>query len=199
MDKATVERNTNETQIKLELCFDNSTGKDLLPIENKIDTGIGFLDHMLNLFAFRAGATLHVKCDGDIHIDGHHTVEDVGIAIGQAISQALGNKNGINRYGAALIPMDESLARCVLDISGRPFLVFNADLPCQRLGDFETELTEEFFRAVAFNAGITLHLSVEYGKNTHHMIEAMFKAFGAAVKQAIQITGSGIPSTKGLL
>jgi len=199
MDKATIERNTNETQIKIKLCFNHSTDPDSGSVENKIDTGIGFLDHMLNLFAFRAGARLYVKCDGDIHIDGHHTVEDVGIALGQAILQALGNKNGINRYGEASIPMDESLARCVLDISGRPFLVFNANLPCQRLGDFETELTEEFFRAVAFNAGITLHLSIEYGKNTHHMIEAMFKAFGAATKQAIQITGSGIPSTKGIL
>jgi len=192
MREAVLERNTNETDISLEIILDKKG-------ENEIETCIGFFDHMLNLFAFRAGIILNVECDGDIDVDGHHTVEDVGIGLGQAIAKALGDKKGINRYGEASIPMDESLARCVLDISGRPYLVFNAEFPAERCGEFETELTEEFFRAVAFNAGITLHLSVEYGKNTHHMIEALFKAFGCALKQAISITGKGVQSTKGVL
>lgn len=193
MREGVLERTTNETRIKLTIQLDGRG-------ENKISTGIGFFDHMLNLLAFRAGATLVVNCDGDLEIDGHHTVEDVGIVLGQAISQALGDKSGINRYGEAVIPMDESLARCVLDISGRSFLVFNAKFPCERIGGFETELTEEFFRALAFNAGITLHLSVEYGKNTHHMIEALFKAAGAALKQAVcKDDGVGITSTKGVI
>jgi imidazoleglycerol-phosphate dehydratase len=134
-----------------------------------------------------------------LDIDGHHTVEDVGIAIGQAIAEALDDKRGINRYGVAAVPMDESLARCVLDISGRAYLVFNAEFPTERCGEFETELAEEFFRAVASNAGITLHLTVEYGKNSHHMLEALFKAFGCAFKQAVSITGEGVQSTKGVL
>ena len=192
MRKAVSERNTNETKIRLEIDLDN---KD----ENKINTGIGFFDHMLNLFAFRAGITLNIDCIGDLEVDGHHTVEDVGISLGQALAKSLGDKNGINRYGEAFVPMDESLARCVLDISGRPYLVFKAEFPAVRAGEFETELTEEFFRAVALNAGITLHLAVEYGKNTHHMIEALFKAFGCALKQAINQTCEGIPSTKGVL
>ena len=151
-----------------------------------------------------------VDCIGDLEVDGHHTVEDVGIALGQAILMSLGDKIGINRYGEAYVPMDESLARCVVDISGRPYLVFKfpsyggvpegrGGFPAERVGEFETELTEEFFRALASNAGITLHLNVEYGKNTHHMIEALFKAFGSALKQAIDITSDGIPSTKGVL
>jgi imidazoleglycerol-phosphate dehydratase len=196
MREAVLERNTNETKIKLELKLESNLDKKN---ENEIFTGIGFFDHMLNLFAFRAGAALNVACNGDLDIDGHHTVEDVGIALGQAIASVLGDKMGINRYGEASVPMDESLARCVLDISGRPYLVFDADFPAERCGEFETELTEEFFRAVAFNARITLHLSVEYGKNAHHMIEALFKAFGCAFKQAAAITGGGVQSTKGVL
>jgi len=192
MREAILERNTNETKITAGINLDKKA-------ESKITTGVGFLDHMLSLFAFRSGITLTVDCDGDLYIDGHHTVEDVGIVLGQAIAKALGDKNGINRYGEASVPMDESLARCVLDISGRPYLVFSAEFPSARVGEFETELTEEFFRAIAFNAGITLHLSVEYGKNTHHMIEALFKAFGCALKQAIKITGEGVASTKGVL
>jgi len=200
MREAIVERNTNETKIRLELYLDDNAAVPLP--ENEIHTGIGFFDHMLNLFAFRAGATLTVECNGDIEVDGHHTVEDVGIALGQALAQALGDKYGINRYGEATIPMDESLARCVIDISGRPYLIFSVPdgkFPYERVGDFETELTEEFFRAMAFNAGITMHLSVEYGRNTHHMIEALFKAAGASLKQATEIVGTGVPSTKGVL
>lgn len=192
MRKTILERNTNETKIKLELQLDQKG-------ENRINTGIGFFDHMLNLFAFRAGATLHVECDGDLEIDGHHTVEDVGIALGQTISLLLGDKSNIARYGSARLPMDECLAQVDMDISNRPFLVFNADFPAEKAGDFETELTEEFFRAVVFNAGITLHINVLYGKNTHHIIEAIFKAFGVAFKQAATVTDGGVSSTKGVL
>jgi len=192
MRKAVLERKTKETNIRLEVNLDEKG-------ENKINTGIGFFDHMLDLFAFRAGITLNVDCNGDLDVDGHHSVEDVGIVLGQAIAKSLGDKNGINRYGGAFVPMDESLARCVLDISGRSYLVFDAEFPAIHTGKFETELTEEFFRAVAQSGGITLHLTVEYGKNTHHMIEALFKAFGCALKQAINKTGEGVPSTKGVL
>ena len=192
MREAFLERKTNETSIKIGLNLDKKS-------EGKIDTGIGFFDHMLELLAFRAGITLDVECKGDLHVDGHHTVEDVGICLGQAIAKGLGDKSGIARYGAASIPMDECLANCALDISGRPYLVFNAAFPDERAGEFETGQTEEFFRAVAFNSGITLHINLVYGKNTHHMIEAVFKAFGCAFKQAIRVTGDGVPSTKGVL
>jgi len=187
------ERKTNETTVRINLGLD--TGGP-----SKINTGIGFFDHMLELFAFRAGIALEVDCQGDLHVDGHHTVEDVGICIGRAIKEALGNRAGIARYGAAWIPMDESLAHVILDISGRGFLVFNASLQSPVVGGFETELTEEFFRAVAHNAGITLHINHAYGSNTHHIIEAMFKAFGCAFGQATQKTYADIiSSTKGVL
>ena len=191
MREAVLERNTNETKIKL--------GLKIAPGKSAICTGIGFLDHMLNLFAFRAGVALSVECKGDLEIDGHHTAEDIGIALGQAIKQALGDKRGINRYGSARIPIDEALAMVDIDICNRPYLVFNARFPSEKVGDFETELTEEFFRGVANHAGMTLHINLLYGKNTHHMIEAIFKAFGAAFKQAVEITGEGVPSTKGVL
>ena len=191
MREAILERNTNETKIKLALRLE--------PGQCAISTGIGFLDHMLNLFAFRAGVNLSVQCDGDLEIDGHHTAEDVGIALGQAISQALGDKRGINRYGNARIPMDECLAQVDLDICNRAYLVFNAEFLTEKVGDFETELTEEFFRAVAVHSGMTLHINLLYGKNTHHMIEAIFKAFGAAFKQAIEVVSDSVPSTKGVL
>ena len=192
MREAVLERSTSETQVRVGINLDQKA-------ENSINTGIGFFDHMLNLFAFRAGITLDVTCKGDLHIDGHHTVEDVGITLGQAIAKALGDKNGIARYGQASIPMDESLASCVLDISGRAFLVFNASFPTERAGDMDTELVEEFFRALASQSGITLHINLTYGKNTHHMIEAIFKAFGCAFAQAIAVTGQGVSSTKGVL
>jgi len=192
MRKALVNRDTLETKIHLTLDLDNKG-------ENKINTGVGFFDHMLNLMAFRAGFTLNVTCDGDLHIDDHHSIEDVGIALGKAFSEAIGDKKGITRYGNAFIPMDESLAQCTLDISGRGFLVFNAELPNPQLGSFSTEMTEEFFRAFSVGAGITLHINLLYGKNTHHIIEAIFKAVGAALSQAIKIEGTGVSSTKGLL
>ena len=191
MRNAQITRKTNETIITVALNLDSHA-------PGNIQTGIGFLDHMLTLFAFRAGITLNVTCDGDLRVDGHHTVEDIGIVLGQAIAQALGDRNGIRRYGQASIPMDESLAHCVMDFS-RPFLVFNVRLPSQRAGDFDTELAEEFFRAIAYNGGITLHINVAYGKNTHHIIEAVFKAFGCAFKQAVALTETGISSTKGVL
>jgi imidazoleglycerol-phosphate dehydratase len=154
---------------------------------------------MLNLCAFRSGITLDIVCKGDLEVDGHHTVEDIGIALGQAVSHVLGDKSGIARYGSARLPMDECLAQGDLDISNRPYLVFNAPLDEGKIGGFETELAEEFFRAVAVNAGITLHINLLYGKNTHHKIEAIFKAFGAALRQAVKITNEGISSTKGVL
>ena len=192
MREAFLERKTNETAVKIGVNLDKKG-------ENKISTGIGFFDHMLELFAFRAGITLNVECKGDLHVDGHHTAEDVGIVLGGAISSALGDKTGINRYGWASVPMDESLANCALDISGRPFLVFNAEFPSEQVGSFATELVEEFFGALTRGSGITLHVNLAYGKNTHHMIEAIFKAFGVALKQAINVTCEGVPSTKGVL
>jgi len=201
MRQAILERKTQETDIRLSLDLDSKGECD-------IQTGIGFFDHMLSLFAFRAGITLQVSCKGDLTVDGHHTVEDVGIALGGAIAQALGDKRGIRRYGQATIPMDESLASCALDLSGRPCLVFNASFPAARIGvsetdphmpAFETELTEEFLRAISSGCGMTLHINLAYGKNTHHMIEAIFKAFGCAFGEAIAVIGSDISSTKGVL
>ena len=186
-------RKTNETNISVSINLDNHE-------PGKISTGIGFFDHMLELFAFRARINLTIETIGDLHVDGHHTVEDVGICLGKAIYEALGDKVGIARYGAVWLPMDESLIQCVLDISGRGLLVFNGSLPSPTVGGFETELVEEFFRALAHNAGITLHINLAYGSNTHHIIEGMFKAFGCALAHAIQKTGVNIaPSTKGVL
>ena len=194
MRETVFERKTNETYVTVKVNLDMAPGGGA-----PIHTGIGFFDHMLTLFAFRAGITLNVECKGDLEVDGHHTVEDVGICLGKAIQTALGNKRGVARYGEASIPMDECLANCVIDISGRPYLVFNAKFPTERAGDFEAELAEEFFRAVAFNSGITLHINLVYGKNTHHMIEAIFKAFGCAFKAAVKLSGEDIQSTKGVL
>ena len=186
------QRKTNETNVSVTLNLDKHEA-------SKISTGIGFFDHMLELFAFRAGLALEVTCKGDLQIDGHHTVEDIGICLGRVLEAALGDKAGIARYGNAWMPMDESLVHAVLDISGRGFLVYNAELPAEKAGDFDTELTEEFFRSFAHNAGITLHINLAYGRNTHHIIEAMFKALGCALAQAVKITGQDISSTKGVL
>jgi len=179
-----VERKTKETDIKVELNLD-------VRGENKIETGIGFFDHMLNLMAFWGDMTLNVKCVGDLWIDGHHTVEDVGICIGKAIAQAFGDKKGINRYGSARTPMDECLATVDMDISNRPYLVFNADV--------KDELVQEFFQALAFNAGITLHINLLYGKNEHHKAECIYKTFGFALKQAVKKSSDTIQSTKGMI
>ncbi|GHT69017.1 imidazoleglycerol-phosphate dehydratase [Endomicrobiia bacterium] len=192
MRETTLTRKTRETEVEIALNL-NQKG------ENKISTGVGFFDHMLNLLAFQAGITLKVIANGDLNVDEHHTIEDIGIILGQALKDALGNKIGINRYGCAKIPMDEALVETVLDISNRPYLVFNVELPTYKVGDFETELVEEFFRAVIVNVGITLHVNVIHGKNTHHIIEGIFKSFGRALGEAIKISSDNIPSTKGVL
>lgn len=192
MRKSVFERRTNETFINIDLNLDN---KD----ELEVFTGIGFFDHMLDLLVFRAGISLKLECQGDLQVDAHHTIEDVGICIGQALKTALDDKAGIARYGAASVPMDEVLVNVALDISGRGHLVFNAEIPAEACGTFPTEETEEFFRALAHNAGITLHINLAYGKNSHHIIEAIFKAVGIALAQAIVVTGDKISSTKGVL
>ncbi len=190
---AQITRTTKETDITLKLDLDGGA-------KAVIDTGIGFLDHMLTALAIHGGFSLELSCKGDLHVDGHHTAEDIGIVLGQAFKEALGDKSGIMRYGSAFIPMDESLAFCSLDISARPFLVFNAQFTNERVGEFDTCLTEEFMRAFAFNAGITLHLRVEYGSNDHHKIEALFKAMAYALKAAMKRNNDGsVVSTKGVL
>lgn len=191
MRTSTVERNTKETQIKASLCLD---GGDV-----EIKTGIGFFDHMLTAFAVHGGFGLKLETVGDLEVDTHHTAEDTGIVVGQAFKQALGDFSSIARYGNFSVPMDESLAVCSLDISNRPFLVFRASFEEERCGDYETCVTEEFWRAFAMNAGITLHISVPYGSNAHHEIEAIFKAVAHALKQAVAVTDGGVLSTKGVL
>ncbi|HBM3438549.1 TPA: imidazoleglycerol-phosphate dehydratase HisB [Listeria innocua] len=194
MRSANKTRITGETSIELSINLDSQT-------ESTISTGVGFLDHMLTLFAKHSRITLNVKADGDTYVDAHHTVEDVGITLGICLKEALSDKASINRYGSMYVPMDESLGFCALDLSGRSYLVFDAELTNPKLGDFDTELVEEFFQAVAFNAEMNLHLRVLYGKNTHHKIEALFKAFGRALREAITINPEikGVNSTKGVL
>ena len=192
MRTSVVERNTKETQIKIELNLDGG--------EVKVDTGIGFFDHMLTAFGVHGGFGLNVKVTGDLDVDTHHTVEDTGIALGKAFNEALGDMSGINRYGTFYIPMDERLAQASLDISNRPFLVFNADFAQEKCGDYETCVTEEFWRAFAVNSAITLHINVLYGVNAHHEIEAIFKAVAHALKIAVQKNGDDcVLSTKGVL
>lgn len=192
MREAKIERNTKETKINMSLCLD---GGEVLA-----DTGIGFFDHMLTAFAVHGGFALNVKCEGDLNVDCHHTVEDVGIVLGKAFAEALGDKSGIERYGSFFVPMDEALGFCAVDISGRPYLVFEADFPEQTVGAFDTCMTGEFFRAFAANSGITVHLRAPYGENSHHIIEALFKAFGHALKIAVRKNETGETlSTKGVL
>jgi imidazoleglycerol-phosphate dehydratase len=190
---ATRERKTGETQVRLSLDLDGG--------EASATTGVGFLDHMLDLLARHSRLGLQVEASGDLETGAHHTVEDVGIVLGQALDEALGDRAGIRRYGSALVPMDESLAECAIDISGRPLCVFDAELPVTAIAGFDTELAEEFFRAVANSAKLTLHVSVRYGTNAHHMIEACFKAFARALRVAVSVDPdeSGVPSTKGTL
>lgn len=189
---AKINRKTKETDITALLQLDGG--------EVKIDTGIGFLDHMLTALVVHGGFGLLLDAKGDLNVDGHHTAEDVGIVLGKAFGEALGDKSGIMRYGSAFIPMDESLGFCAVDISGRPYMVLNAEFKNERVGEFDTCLVEEFMRAFAFNAGITLHLRVEYGSNDHHKIEALFKAMAYALKQATRPNTDGaFVSTKGVL
>ena len=192
MRKGDVKRKTKETDISLYVDLDDG---GLV----SIDTGIGFFDHMLRSFAVHGGFGLTVTCKGDLHVDGHHTVEDVGIALGQALGQALGDRSGIARFGQAFVPMDEALGFCSLDISGRPYLVFDAPMPQTACGGYDTCLTVEFMRALAVNAGWTLHLKATYGDNAHHITEALFKALARALRQAAAQTGGGVLSAKGVL
>jgi imidazoleglycerol-phosphate dehydratase len=189
-----VERKTNETDVTLTLTLDG-TG------EGTRDTGVGFLDHMLDLLARHGRIDLNVTVTGDLQTGAHHTAEDTAIVLGQALDIALGDRTGIVRYGSAIAPMDEARASATIDISGRPFTLFEAELPPGSTGGFDHELTEEFFRALANSAKLTLHLRVETGTNAHHMIEAAFKAFARALRQAVSIdpTETGVPSTKGTL
>jgi imidazoleglycerol-phosphate dehydratase len=191
---ASVERSTKETQIRLDLELDG-VGRA------EISTGVGFFDHMLDLLARHARMNLNVSANGDLETGSHHTTEDVGIVLGQALDRALGDRSGIARYGDAMVPMDEALGACAIDVSGRPYCSFEADLPATTIAGFETELTEEFFRAVANNAKLTIHLRALEGTNAHHKIEACFKAFARALREAVSIDDSeqGIPSTKGVL
>ena len=191
---AEIDRRTAETEVFVGLALDGAG-------EGERDTGVGFFDHMLDLLARHGRMALTVRARGDLQTGAHHTVEDVGICLGQTLDQALGDRAGIYRYGQATVPMDESRAACAIDISGRGLLAFDAALPAGAIGDFDYELTQEFFRAVAANARMTLHLTVETGTNAHHMIEALFKAFARALRAATAVdpTERGVPSTKGTL
>ncbi|WP_304622597.1 imidazoleglycerol-phosphate dehydratase HisB [Pelosinus baikalensis] len=194
MRTATMKRQTAETNISTTLNIDG-TGK------SEIATGIGFFDHMLLLLTKHGFMDLQLIAQGDLQVDGHHTVEDTGIVLGQALAKALGDKSGIKRYGTAFVPMDEALAMVSLDISGRPFLVFDVAIPSERIGDFDSELTEEFLRALSVHAGLTLHVRLLSGKNSHHIVEAIFKALGRALDEAASIDERivGVMSSKGML
>ncbi len=194
MRETAVIRKTNETDIALKLNLDGSG-------VYRVDTGVGFFNHMLDLFAKHAQFDLDLQCEGDLGVDAHHTVEDCGIALGTAISQALGKKEGIRRYATQFVPMDETLVMVSLDISGRPYLAYHVELEKAKTGDFDAELCEEFFRALAVHAGLTLHINLQYGRNTHHIIEAVYKACGRALREAVSIDPSvkGVMSTKGVL
>ncbi len=195
MRKAKVSRKTNETQVTCEVNLDGSGKYD-------IATGVGFFDHMMEQLARHSLIDITLKAKGDLHIDDHHTVEDSGIALGQALAQALDDRKGIKRYGSCDLPMDETLSRCAIDVSGRPFLVFHVNFASPKIGSFDTELVREWFQAFAMNAGITLHIENAYGVNAHHIAEASFKALARALRSAIEIDPrqkNVIPSTKGSL
>lgn len=193
MRLGTVKRDTKETQITVSIDLDGGG-------INRISTGVGFFDHMLTALAVHSGIDMDIEVKGDLYVDCHHTVEDTGIALGAALCKALGDKGGICRYGSMLIPMDESLALVSLDISGRPFLVFDCSFVTDKIGEMDTQMVEEFFRALAFHAGITLHAKLLYGTNDHHKAEALFKALAHSLKQAVRPTGDAAPlSTKGVL
>lgn len=192
--KATVERNTNETKIRISIDLDGS-GK------RRIHTGVGFFDHMLDGFARHGLFDLDVECQGDLEIDCHHTIEDIGIVLGEAVGKAVGDKKGISRYGHCLLPMDEALVLCAVDLGGRPYLVFDADFTDSKCGDMDTQMAREFFYAVSYSARMNIHLKALYGQNDHHIMEAMFKAFARSLRSACEKDPrvTGIPSTKGML
>ena len=194
MRRKELARSTAETSIKLDFAIDGSG-------ETAIKTGVGFFDHMLTLFTKHGLFDLKVDCDGDIEVDQHHTVEDIGIVLGQAFSESIGTKEGIDRYATISIPMDEALSTVSIDISGRPFFVYNVEGLKDKVGEFDTELVEEFFQAFVSHAKVTLHINLQYGKNSHHIIESIFKAFGRALSAASKTNPDvkGIPSTKGML
>lgn len=192
---ASVERTTKETSIRVTLDLDGSG-------ETKISTGVGFFDHMLDQVGRHSGFDLEVTAEGDLHIDSHHTVEDVGIALGEALVEALGEKKGIRRYGLGIVPMEEALVQVALDISGRPFLHFDVEVPTEVVGNYDPQLTEEFFTALSRAAGLTLHIKLLAGRNSHHIVEAVFKAVARALADATQIDprrAGSVPSTKGVL
>lgn len=195
MRRATLNRTTAETDISVELNLDGTGIYDN-------QTGVGFFDHMLDQLSRHALIDMTVRCKGDLHIDDHHTVEDVGIAIGQALAEAVGDKKGIQRYGSFLLAMDDALVRCALDLSGRPFLVWNVDIPTPKIGTFDTELVREFFQALSTHAGITLHVDMLHGLNSHHIAEAAFKSVARALRMALEVDprmADAVPSTKGML
>ena len=191
MRNATMTRTTKETDISLELSLDGGAVE--------VSTGIGFFDHMLTALAFYAGWGMKLSVKGDLQVDGHHTVEDTGIVLGQAVKEALGDKKGIHRFASAFVPMDEALCFTALDFSNRPYLVFDADMPQPMIGDYDACLTLEFMRAFAYNAGITLHQKCHYGVNAHHITEGLYKSLGLAVKDAARVESGGVVSTKGVL
>ncbi len=195
MRSAQISRKTAETNISVNIALDGTGSYDN-------QTGVGFFDHMLDQLARHSLIDMKIRCEGDLHIDDHHTVEDVGIALGQALSHAIGDKKGIRRYGACLLPMDDALVRAALDLSGRPYLVWNMELPTAKIGTFDTELVREFFQALSTHGGITLHVDALHGINSHHMAEAAFKAVARALREAVETdprTAHAIPSTKGAL
>lgn len=192
MRKAILRRTTGETDISITLTIDGKGNFEGT-------SGIGFFDHMLHLFARHSGMDISLTCQGDLDVDNHHTIEDIGITLGEVFEKALGDKKGIHRYGCFFCPMDETLSRIVLDLSGRPYLVFDVDIPVERIGSFETEMTREFFLAFANNAKMNLHMATLYGVNGHHIVESLFKGIGHALKEAVTIEGDTVLSTKGVL
>ena len=191
MRTAAIRRTTKETDVDLKLCLDGG--------EVRVSTGIGFFDHMLTALAFYARWGLELTVKGDLEVDGHHTVEDTGIVLGQALKEALGDRKGIRRFGSAFVPMDEALCFTALDFSNRPFLVFDGEMPQSMIGTYDSCLTVEFMRALAMNAGLTLHQRCHYGTNAHHITEGLFKSLGLAIKDAVKVEGDGVVSTKGVL
>lgn len=192
MRQAEIHRKTGETDIAISLVIDG---------EGRFEgtTGIGFFDHMMNLLACHGGMDISLSCRGDLEVDNHHTIEDLGIALGTVFLKALGDKKGIRRYGAFFCPMDETLSRIVLDLSGRPYFVYDVKIPVERIGTFETEMTREFFLAFAMHGMMNLHMACLYGENGHHMVESLFKGLGHALKEAVTVEGGRVLSTKGVL